>query len=64
MEPDNHEVRVDPKPRQAALLLERLETLRSELGMVGEDLINLLRGAGVVPPAEPDPVCRKNAGDG
>lgn len=53
MEPDNHEVHIDLEPRQAALLLERLETLRDELGVVGEDLINLLRSAGVTPPAEP-----------
>lgn len=64
MEPDNHEVHVDPQSRQAALLLERLETLRSELGMVGEDLINLLRSAGAVPPAEPDSVYRKKTGNG
>ncbi|MHB1290917.1 MAG: hypothetical protein ACYCY5_01820 [Sulfuricella sp.] len=64
MGPDNHQVHVDLESRQAALLLERLETLRSELGRVGEDLISLLRGAGVVPPAEPDSVCRKKAGSG
>lgn len=52
MEPDNHEVHIDLESRQAALLLERLETLRDELGVVGEDLINLLRSAGVIPPAE------------
>ena len=64
MEPDNHEVHVDLESRQAALLLERLETLRGELGMVGEDLINLLRNAGVAPLAEPDLACRKKAGNG
>ena len=64
MKPDNHEVQVDPESRQAALLLQRLETLRSELGMVGEDLINLLRSAGVAPLAEPDSVCRIKAGHG
>ena len=61
---DNHEIHVDPESGQAALLLERLETLRSELGMVGEDLINLLRSAGVAPLAEPDSVYRKKAGNG
>ena len=60
---DNHEVHVDLELSQAALLLERLETLRSELGMVGEDLINLMRNAGVAPLAEPDSVCRKKAGN-
>ena len=60
---DNHEVHVDLELSQAALLLERLETLRSELGMVGEDLINLMRSAGVAPLAEPDSVCRKKAGN-
>lgn len=52
MEPDNHQVHVDLESRQAALLLERLETLRDELGTVGEDLINLLRSAGVTPPTD------------
>ena len=56
MEPDNHEVHVDLESRQAALLLERLEALRGELGIVGEDLISLLRGAGVAPLAESDSV--------
>lgn len=60
----NHQVHIDLESRQAALLLERLETLRSELGRVGEDIISLLRSAGVAPLAEPDPVCRKKAGSG
>ncbi|HUX83542.1 MAG TPA: hypothetical protein VMV35_11980 [Halothiobacillus sp.] len=64
MEPDNHAVRVELESKQAALLLERLETLRSELGRVGEDLINLLRSAGAAPLAEPDSACRKKAGNG
>lgn len=63
MEPDNHKVHVDLEPRQAALLLERLEALRGELGMLGEDLINLLRSAGVIPPTKSDPICRKKAGN-
>jgi len=54
MGPGNHEIHVDLESRQAALLLERLEALRGELGMVGEDLISLLRSAGVAPLAEPD----------
>jgi len=62
MEPDNHEAHVDKEPRQAALLLKRLETLRGELGTLGEDLINLLRSAGVVPLAEPDSVAKKKPG--
>jgi hypothetical protein len=53
---ESNEIRTDPESRQAALLLERLETLRGELGMVGEELINLLRNAGA---AEPDSACRK-----
>lgn len=36
---------------QAELLLGRLESLRSELGSVGEELISLLRDAGITPPA-------------
>lgn len=54
--PDNHDIRIDLHSDQAALLLERLETLRSELGIVGEELIALLRGAGITPAAEPGPV--------
>jgi hypothetical protein len=64
MKPDKHEVHVDLKSGQAALLLERLETLRSELGIVGEDLIALLRDAGVTPLAEPIPIRKKKAGQG
>jgi len=51
---DNHKVHVDLEPGQAALLLERLEGLRGELGMLGEDLISLLRSAGVIPPTKSD----------
>lgn len=50
MEPDTHEIHIDLMFSQAALLLARLEDLRSELGAVGEDLIALLRDAGVTPP--------------
>jgi len=50
MEPDTREIHIDLKFGQAALLLARLEDLRSELGTVGEDLIALLREAGVTPP--------------
>lgn len=64
MKPENHTVHVDLKSRQAALLLERLETLRDELGMVGEDLIKLLRSAGVTPPAGHNSACRKKARNG
>jgi hypothetical protein len=65
MEPDNQEVHVDLESRQAALLLERLEALRGELGMVGEDLINLLRSAGVTPLAKLDSVVyREEPGNG
>jgi len=62
MGPSNHEVHVDLESRQAALLLERLEALRGELGMVGEDLISLLRSAGVAPLTEPDSVAEKKPG--
>lgn len=62
MGPDNHETHVDKEPRQAALILERLKTLRGELGMLGEDLINLLRSAGIAPLAEPDSVIKKSRG--
>ena len=60
MEPDNHEVHVNLESRQAALLLERLEALRGELGMLGEELIKLLRSAGVTPLAEPGSVAKKS----
>jgi len=62
MEPNNHEVHVNLESRQAALLLERLEALRGELGMLGEELIKLLRSAGVTPLAEPDSVAKKGRG--
>ncbi|GAO34969.1 hypothetical protein SCT_0349 [Sulfuricella sp. T08] len=64
MEPDHHEVYVNKKSSQAAILLARLEILRDELGMVGEDLINLLRNAGVVPLAETDSERSEKAGGG
>ena len=61
MESDSHKVHVDLESRQAALLLEQLEALRGELGMLGEDLINLLRSAyDVTPLAEPDSVAKKS----
>ncbi|MGE5027057.1 MAG: hypothetical protein ACM3JK_01140 [Betaproteobacteria bacterium] len=60
MKSDKSEVHIDLASGQAALLLERLETLRSELGVVGEDLIALLRGAGVDPLAESVPIRKKN----
>ncbi|MDD5330109.1 MAG: hypothetical protein PHX38_08900 [Sulfuricella sp.] len=59
MKPDKRQIHAPQEAGQAALLLERLETLRSELGAVGEDLIALLREAGAAPPAESVPV-RKN----
>lgn len=37
----------------AAELLEGLELLRAELGSVAEELIALLRRAGIRPPGEP-----------
>ncbi|MBU1691064.1 MAG: hypothetical protein KJ958_03975 [Gammaproteobacteria bacterium] len=60
MEPGNHGVHIDLEFSQATLLLERLEALRGELGMVAEDLIRLLRGAGVAPLAEPDSADAEN----
>lgn len=60
MGPDSHEIHVDTEPRQATLILERLKTLRGELGMLGEDLIDLLLSAGVVPLTEPDSVAKKS----
>lgn len=62
MGPDNHEAHVDKESEQAALLLKRLETLRGELGTLGEDLINLLRSASVVPLTEPDSATQKKPG--
>ncbi len=38
--------------KEAANLLEALEKLRLELGSVGEDLITIMREAGVTPPEE------------
>ena len=41
--------------KQAAHLLEALEALRMELGNVGEDIITIMREAGVTPPEEAGP---------
>jgi len=38
--------------KDAANLLEALEALRLELGSVGEDIITIMRDAGVTPPDE------------
>ena len=54
MEPNYPDIQIGLQSGQAAILLERLETLRSELGSIGEELIKLLRSAGVTPPPEPD----------
>lgn len=52
-------------PGQAERLLERLESMREELGGVGEELISLLRNAGITPPpAEPAPDNKRKAGCG
>lgn len=37
--------------KSAADLLQGLEALREELGGIADDIITLLRGAGVTPPA-------------
>lgn len=64
MEPDSNKIRSAQKTGQAAILLERLETLRSELGIVGEDLIRLLQNAGAAPLAKPEPIRKKKVGNG
>lgn len=51
MKSDKREINADVDTGQATLLLQRLETLRGELGAVGEELIALLREAGAAPPA-------------
>jgi hypothetical protein len=38
--------------KDAANLLEALEALRVELGSVGEDIITIMREAGITPPEE------------
>ena len=52
MDSDPHNNPIDNQHGQAELLLERLESLRGELGAVGEELITLLRDAGITPPAD------------
>lgn len=42
-------------PNEAADLLEGLEALREELGSVADELIELLRQAGVTPPPDQTP---------
>ena len=65
MNTDNPDIHIILPSSQATLLLERLETLRDELGMVGEDLITLLRGAGVSPlVAEPSSSSKNKTGLG
>ena len=54
MESDHDNIQVGLSTHQAALLLEGLEALRNELGQIGEDLIALLRDAGVSTLSEPD----------
>jgi hypothetical protein len=41
--------------KEAANLLEALEALRLELGSVGEDIITIMRDAGITPPEDADP---------
>lgn len=43
----------DADQTQAADLLEGLEALREELGSVADEIIELLRQAGVTPPQDP-----------
>jgi hypothetical protein len=52
---DSKKIGGSPGQGQVTQLLEGLERLRGELGAVGEELIALLRGAGVSvsPRAEP-----------
>lgn len=54
MESDHDNIQVGLHTSQATLLLEGLEALRNELGPIGEDLIALLRDAGVSTLSEPD----------
>lgn len=53
MEPDPDDIPVDSSTNQAALLLKQLEALRGELGVLGEELIILLQGAGISTLDEP-----------
>jgi len=41
--------------KEAADLLEGLEALREELGSIADELIVLLRQAGISPPQDPPP---------
>ena len=62
MEPDPDNTQIGLSTNQAALLLEGLEALRDELGPVGEDLITLLRDAGVSTLSELDSATIDKAG--
>lgn len=42
------------RAKDAAILLEALEALRVELGSVGEDIITIMRDAGITPPEKLD----------
>lgn len=62
MDSDPHNNPIDTGHGQAELLLERLESLRGELGGVGEELITLLRDAGITPAADPAQENQSKAG--
>lgn len=51
MQPDASHTEHTAAANAAADLLEGLEALREELGSIADDIITLLRGAGVTPPA-------------
>jgi len=57
MVPDAPQAALPPSANthEAAALLEGLEALREELGSVAEELIFLLREAGVTPPPDQNP---------
>lgn len=59
---DKSATQISMEPREAALLLEGLEAQREELGHVAEELIELLRSAGINPPPVPDHIRSEYAG--
>lgn len=58
---DKTVMHIELQAKEAAQLLEGLEAQREELGHVAEELITLLRGAGINPPG-PLPIRTEYAG--
>lgn len=59
---DKNSAGISLQPSEASCLLAGLETQRHELGELAEELIRLLRGAGISPPSRPEHIKPEDAG--